>query len=56
MIRKYVQLGIKTNKNKNNNLFIKKLLQINNNKIYLEWVNSFNWKILNPYKPNKYIL
>ena len=60
MIRKYIQLDIKTNKNKNknknNNLFIKKLLQIKNNKIYIDWVNSFNWKILNPYKPDKYIL
>jgi len=54
MIRKYVQLGIKKNKNKN--LFLKKLLEIKNNKIYLNWINSFNWKILNPYKPNKYIL
>jgi hypothetical protein len=54
IIRKYVQLGIK--QNKNNNFFSKKLLQIKNNKIYLNWVDSFNWKILNPYKPDKYIL
>jgi hypothetical protein len=56
MIRKYIQLGINKNNNKNKNLFSKKLLEINNNKIYLNWINSFNWKILNPYKPYKYIL
>lgn len=52
IICKYIQLGV----NKNNNLFSKKLLQIKNNEIYLNRINSFNWKILNPYKPNKFIL
>ena len=28
---------------------------MNNNKIYLDWIKSFNWKILDPYKPDKYI-
>ena len=53
MIRKFIQIGIK--KNKNNNLFVKRLLEINNNQIYYNWINSFNWKISNPYKPNKNI-
>ena len=53
MIRKFIQIGIKKNKNKN--LFVKKLSEINNNKIYSNWINSFNWKISNPYKPNKNI-
>ena len=54
MIRKFIQIVIK--KNKNNNLFVKKLFEINNNPIYLNWISSFNWKILNPYKPEKNIL
>jgi len=51
MVRKFIQITIK--KNKNNNLFVKKLLEINNNQIYVNWKNSFNSQ--NPYKPNKYI-
>jgi len=51
MIRKFIQIGIKKNKK----LFIKKLIEINNNQIYSNWISSFNWKISNPYKPNKNI-
>lgn len=47
MIRKFIQIDIK----KNNKL----LKEINNNQIYLNWINSFNWKISNPYKPDKNI-
>ena len=53
MVRKFIQIDIKNNKN--NNLFVKRLLDINNNQIYCNWINSFNWKILNPYKPYLYI-
>jgi hypothetical protein len=53
MIRKFIQIGIK--KHKDNNLFVKKLLEINNNQIYCKWIDSFNWKISDPYKPNKNI-
>lgn len=47
MIRKFIQIDIKKN-----NKFLK---EINNNQIYLNWINSFNWKISNPYKPDKNI-
>ena len=53
IIRKFIQIGIKKNKNKN--LFINKLKEINDNQIYSNWINSFNWKISNPYKPDKNI-
>ena len=53
MIRKFIQISIK--KNKDNNLLVKKLQKINNNQIYCNWINSFNWKISDPYKPSKYI-
>ena len=51
MIRKFIQIG--TKKDKDSNLFVKKLLEINNNQIYCNWIESFNWKISDPYKPNK---
>jgi hypothetical protein len=44
---KFFQIGIEKN--------INKLSKMNNNKIYLDWIKSFNWKILDPYKPDKYI-
>jgi hypothetical protein len=53
MIRKFIQIGIKKNKNKN--LFINILKEINDNQIYSNWINSFNWKISDPYKPDKNI-
>jgi hypothetical protein len=45
IIRRYVQI----------NHFCKELLLIENNKLYNEWCNSFNWKKTDPYKPNNYI-
>jgi len=53
MIRKFIQISIK--KNKDTNSLVKKLQKINNNQIYCNWINSFNWKISDPYKPSKYI-
>ncbi len=38
--RKFIQLGTKT---KYNSDFLEKLIIINNNDKYLEWINSFNW-------------
>jgi len=52
MVCKFIQINIKKNKN---NLLVKKLLKIKNNPIYINWINSFNWKISNPYKPIKFI-
>jgi hypothetical protein len=46
IIRKYIQI----------NHFYKELKLIENNKLYNEWCNTFNWKKADPYKPNKYIL
>ena len=45
IIRKYIQI----------NHFYKELKMIENNKLYNEWCNSFNWKKSDPYQPNKYI-
>jgi len=49
---KYIQ---SIQSNVKNDLFIKILSKIKNNKIYLDWIKSFNWKTSEPYKPNKYI-
>jgi hypothetical protein len=46
IIRKHIQI----------NHFHKELKLIENNKLYNEWCNSFNWRKTDPYKPNKYIL
>jgi hypothetical protein len=45
---KFFQISIEKN--------INKLSKMNNNKIYLDWIKSFNWKILDPYKPTHYIV
>ena len=45
IIRRYIQI----------NHFYKELKLIENNKLYNEWCNTFNWKKADPYKPNKYI-
>jgi len=29
---------------------------IENNEAYKNWINSFNWKIANPYNPNYFII
>jgi hypothetical protein len=44
MCRKYVQIN-------NESLDL-----IYNNEIYKKWINRFNWKNAEPFKPNKYIL
>ena len=54
IVRKYIQYrSTKLVKNKD---ILKKLEMINNNLKYLEWINTFNWKKTDPYKPNQYIL
>jgi len=54
MVRKYIQFkSIKLVKNK---YILKKLETINNNSKYLEWINTFNWKKTDPYKPKQYII
>jgi len=45
IIRRYIQI----------NYFYKELKLVENNKLYNEWCNTFNWKNADPYKPNKYI-
>ena len=45
IIRKHIQI----------NNFYKELELIENNKLYNEWCNSFNWRKNDPYQPNKYI-
>jgi hypothetical protein len=45
IIRKHIQI----------NNFYKELELIENNELYNEWCNSFNWMKNNPYQPNKYI-
>ena len=45
IIRKHIQI----------NHFYKELKMIENNKLYNEWCNSFNWRKSDPYQPNKYI-
>lgn len=45
IIRRYVQI----------NHFYKELKLIENNKLYNEWCNTFNWRKANPYQPDKYI-
>jgi hypothetical protein len=45
IIRKHIQI----------NHFYKELKMIENNKLYNEWCNSFDWKKSDPYQPNKYI-
>jgi len=48
--RKFIQLGTKYNSD-----FLEKLIIINNNDKYLEWINSFNW-LNNKHVIQKYIL
>lgn len=50
--RKFIQLGTKS---KYNNIFLKKLIIINDNDKYLKWINSFNWQNIKPII-QKYIL
>ena len=50
--RKFIQLGTKIKYNSN---FIEKLIIINSNEQYLEWINSFNWQNSKPII-QKYIL
>ena len=45
IVRRYIQI----------NHFYKELKLIENNILYKEWCNTFNWKKTDPYKPNKYI-
>ena len=45
IIRKHIQM----------NHFYKELKLIENNKLYHEWCNTFNWRKADPYQPNKYI-
>ena len=54
MVRKYIQFG-STKLVKNKDIF-KKLEMINNNLKYIEWINTFNWKKTDPYKPKQYII
>jgi hypothetical protein len=51
--RKFIQIGTKS---KYSNVFIKKLIIINNNKEYINWINTFNWKKTNPIIPKEYII
>ena len=37
------------------NKSIKILELIENNDAYKNWINSFNWRIANPYQPNQFI-
>jgi hypothetical protein len=52
MARKYIQFGIKNN----SKICGEKLELIKNNIKYNEWINKFNWKNTDPYKPIKFIL
>jgi hypothetical protein len=52
MARKFIQVGIKIN----NKICKEKLELIKNNLKYNEWINNFNWKNTDPYKPDKLIL
>ena len=45
MIHKYCKI----------NKSIKILELIENNDAYKNWINSFNWRIANPYQPNQFI-
>jgi hypothetical protein len=54
MVRKYLQF--KLTKNKDIITLSEKLEIINNNLKYLEWINTFNWKKTDPYKPKQYII
>lgn len=54
MIRKYIQF--KSTKSKSSLSLSKKLEIINNNLKYLEWINTFNWKKTDPYRPKQYII
>ena len=51
--RKFIQLGTKSNYN---DIFKEKLITINTNDQYIQWINKFNWKNNKSYIPNKYIL
>ena len=54
MVRKYLQFWL--TKNKDIITLSEKLDMINNNLRYLEWINTFNWKKTEPYKPKQYII
>ena len=51
--RKFIQLG---SKSKHNDVFVKKLIIINNNDKYNKWINTFNWRNNKQIIPKKYIL
>lgn len=64
IVRKYIQFKltklIQDSKNKDRSKYIIKLSEkleiINDNLKYLEWINTFNWKKTDPYKPEQYII
>jgi hypothetical protein len=38
-------------------MVIKIILElIDNSEAYKNWINSFNWKIANPYQPDEFII
>lgn len=51
MTRKYIQSCSKKSK-----FYMDKLKIIQNNIKYINWINTFNWKNKDPYKPNQYII
>jgi len=51
--RKFIQLGTKSNYN---DIFLKKLKNINSNDQYIKWINIFNWKNKKSIIPKKYII
>ena len=50
MVRKYIQ------SKKSDVIYLEKLILINNNTIYNEWINKFNWRVAEPYNPKNYII
>ena len=51
--RKIIQLGSKSSYN---DIYLEKLIIINNNDRYIKWINTFNWRNNKPIIPKKYIL
>jgi hypothetical protein len=57
MARKYLQICLdKSIKKESKILFSNKLELINNNSAYNSWIEKFNWKKADPYKPKDYVL
>jgi hypothetical protein len=60
IVRKYLQYKltkfVKDSKNEDILFLSNKLKMINNNLKYLEWIDTFNWKKTDPYKPKRYII